>query len=287
MAVIAALLVPLLMACAAPPAGPAPVASGAFAATGPAAPDPATVWRQLEPLLPAEILLMGEQHDAPEHQQLQTAVVQALAGRGQLAALALEMAEQGRSTAGLPPDASETQVREALQWRDASWPWAAYGPAVMAAVRAGVPVLGANLPAAEIRNAMQSIAFDDHLTPGSWQKQQENIREGHCGLLPERQIVPMARVQLARDATIARTVLAARQPGKTVLLIAGNGHVDRALGVPTHLGHGVRVSVLALNPMPPSGVDGGQPAADALWLTPALPPKDYCAELKPPPAPAR
>ena len=94
MAVIAALLVPLLTACAAPPAGPAPVASRAFAATGPAAPDPATVWRQLEPLLPAEILLMGEQHDAPEHQQLQTAVVQALAGHGRLAALALEMADR-------------------------------------------------------------------------------------------------------------------------------------------------------------------------------------------------
>ena len=36
-------------------------------------------------------------------------------------------------------------------------------------------------------------------------------------------------------AAMAQTVMAARQPGKTVLLIAGGGHVDRALGVPTHL----------------------------------------------------
>lgn len=137
----------------------------------------------------------------------------------------------------------------------------------MAAVRAGVPVLGANLPASETRNAMQSVAYDGHLTLGKWQKQQELIREGHCGLLPERQIVPMTRVQLARDAAMARTVLAARQAGKTVLLIAGNGHVDRELGVPTHLGHDLRVSALVLSPQRPPGATLDLPPADAVWLT--------------------
>ena len=285
MAVTAALLGAML-GCAAPSAEPGNTASVAFAAPTQQAPDPAVVWRLLQPLLPADILLMGEQHDAPTHQQLQRAVVQLLAERHLLAALALEMAEQGTSTAGLPPAASEQQVRDALKWRDNSWPWAAYGPAVMTAVRAGVPVLGANLPASEIRNAMQSIAFDDHLTVDLWKKQQENMRDGHCGLLPERQIVPMARVQLARDAAMARTVLAARQPGKTVLLIAGNGHVDRQLGVPTHLGRDVRANALVLVPASASGSTGRQQAADAVWVTPTLPPKDYCAELKMP-APAR
>lgn len=279
------LLATLLAGCAAPPAAPAPSTTFAQAASG--MPDPAAVWRHLQPLLPTDILLMGEQHDAPEHQQLQTAVVQALARHGLLAALALEMAEQGRSTASLAPDAKEAQVREALAWRDASWPWVAYGPTVMAAVRAGVPVLGANLPASAMRIAMQNVALDDHLAPGMWQKQQENIRDGHCGLLPERQIVPMTRVQLARDAAMARAVRAARQDGRTVLLIAGNGHVDRKLGVPTHLEPSVRVAALVLSPQWP-GAPGTPPAAgDALWLTPALAPKDYCADLKPPAAPAR
>ncbi len=260
----------------------------AFATPTPQAPDPADVWRQLQPLLPADILLMGEQHDAPTHQQLQRTVVQALAERGVLATVALEMAERGTSTAGLPPDASEQQVRQALAWRDSSWPWAAYGPAVMTAVRAGVPVLGANLPMAEMRSAMQSVALDGHLTLESWQKQQPDMRDGHCGLLPERQIVPMARVQLARDAAMARTVLDARQRGKTVLLIAGNGHVDRQLGVPTHLGSDVGVSVLVLAPVPAAGpATDGRRAADAVWMTPTLPPKDYCAELKAPATPTR
>lgn len=56
---------------------------------------------------------MGEQHDSPDHQRLQRSVVQVLAERGILAAVALEMTEQGGTTTGLPSDASEQQVREA------------------------------------------------------------------------------------------------------------------------------------------------------------------------------
>ncbi|MBC7468864.1 MAG: ChaN family lipoprotein, partial [Ramlibacter sp.] len=51
------------------------------------------------------LLLLGEQHDEPDHQKLQREMVQALAGRGVLAALALEMAEEGASTAGLAREA--------------------------------------------------------------------------------------------------------------------------------------------------------------------------------------
>lgn len=275
----------MLAACVvrgpAPSVGPVTAMAGA---TG--LPDAAELDRRLLALLPTDVLLIGEQHDAPAHQQLQAAVVQALAARGVLATVALEMAEQGTTTAGLPPQASEAQVRDALKWRDASWPWDTYSRGVMAAVRSGVPVLGANLPLSEMKVAMKNIAFDDHLTPGLRQKQQENIREGHCGLLPESQIVPMTRVQTARDAAMARTITAARQPGKTVLLIAGNGHVDRELGVPTHLERGASKSVV-LRPDRPSGTEADAPPADAVWLTAAPPPKDYCADLRQQMAPAR
>ena len=48
----------------------------------------------------------------------------------------------------------------------------------------------------------------------------------------------MTRIQLARDDTMARTVVAAGEKagaGKTVVLVAGNGHVRRDLGVPLYL----------------------------------------------------
>ena len=244
---------------------------------------------RLATLLPADVLLLGEQHDAPAHQQLQRQAVQWLAARGALAALALEMAEQGRSTAGLPRDASEADVQRALAWRDAGWPWNTYRPVVMAAVRAGVPVLGANLPAARQREAMRDAALDARLPPAALAEQQQRVRDGHCGLLPESQIGPMTRVQIARDIAMADTVRAARQPGRTVLLVAGNGHVHRALGVPLHLPPDLTTKVLsaqsgqaqaAIDSEVTDTLPAHTSGADLLWPTPPVPPRDYCAELR-------
>ena len=260
-------------------------------AAGCATPAPlgAAAQARLASLLPADALLLGEQHDAPAHQQLQRQAVQWLAARGELAALALEMAEQGRSTAGLPRDASEADVQHALAWRDAGWPWQTYRPVVMAAVRAGVPVLGANLPAARQREAMRDAALDARLPPAALAEQQQRVRDGHCGLLPESQIGPMTRVQIARDIAMADTVRAARQPGRTVLLVAGNGHVHRALGVPLHLPPDLTTKVLsaqsgqaqaAIDSEVTDTLPAHTSGADLLWPTPPVPPRDYCAELR-------
>ncbi len=253
----------LLSGCAQPP---------------PAAPVP----RLLDRLLPTQALLLGEQHDAAEHQALQRDVVQALAARGQLGALVIEMAEQGRDTTGLAPGASEAQVREALGWtgEGGGWPWAAYGPVVMAAVRAGAPVRGGNLPRARMREAMGDATLDTLVDPGALQRQRAAIRDGHCGLLPEAQIGPMARIQIARDRAMAQALAASAAQagaGRTVVLVAGNGHVRRDLGVPRHLPAGLRYRIV----MAQAG--GNTPAsasADTTWPTPALPPRDHCAELR-------
>lgn len=235
----------------------------------------------LDRVLPTQALLVGEQHDATEHQALQREVVLALGARGQLGGVVMEMVEQGRDTQGLPGDASEEQVREALGWKpDGGWPWAAYGPVVMAAVAAGAPVVGGNLPRTRMREAMGEVALDARVGAEVLQQQREAIREGHCGLLPESQIAPMARIQIARDRTMAETLIDAVQragPGKTVVLVAGNGHVRRDLGVPLYLPSGLQHQVV----MAQAGEarTGAQPA-DAVWRTPALPPRDHCAELR-------
>jgi uncharacterized iron-regulated protein len=196
------------------------------------------------------VLLLGEQHDAPDHARLQREWVESLAGRRQLAALAIEMAEQGATTAALAPQADEGAVREALRWNEQAWPWPRYREPVMAAVRAGVPVLGANLPRARMRSAMADVQLESLLPGSALQAQQRAIRLGHCELLPEPQIAPMTRIQIARDRAMAETVLRAAVPGRTVVLIAGAGHVDEALGVPRHLPESLRVATLRLPPAP-------------------------------------
>ena len=224
---IATVLVLSLGACAAPPW---PSALPGLAGAG------------------SQLLLLGEQHDASGHRQLQRQVVEMLAAQGRLAALALEMAEQGRSTAGLPPGASEKDVRSALHWSEAGWTWPTYAPVVMAAVRTGVPVLGANLPRTQMAAAMADSSLDSRLSGPALKAQQQAIRTGHCDLLPETQIAPMARIQIARDRSMAQVLERAIVPGKTVVLIAGNGHVDPALGIPQHLPANLHAQTAALPP---------------------------------------
>lgn len=244
-----------------------------------------TASAELDGLLPTPLLLVGELHDAPEHQALQRDTVRQLAAGGTLAAVVLEMVEQGRSTAGLPAGASESEVRRALDWagdlNTGAWPWATYGPVVMAAVGAGVPVLGGNLPRAQMRTAMADTALDATLPPEALQRQRTAIREGHCNLLPDSQIAPMTRIQLARDRTMAQTAQSSLSPGRTVLLIAGNGHVQRDLGVPRHLppGQPHRV-VMALSQDAATPARADPASADRIWTTPPRPEKDHCAEMK-------
>ena len=251
--------------------------------------------RRLRDWAGADLLLLGEQHDQPGHQAWEAATVAQLAREDRLAALVLEMAPEGGSTEGLAADASDEQARAALHWEQGAaqggWPWEAYGPVVMAAVRARVPVLGGNLPRGQIKAAMQERQLDGHLSPAAWKQQLQAIDRGHCGLLPESQWAPMARVQLARDRSLARVAVAAsarhaRSPaaGATpaarlqVLIVSGNGHARRDLGVPTWLPAGLDYRVALATAK-------GGPAADLAqgdwWLvTAARATKDHCGQLR-------
>ena len=213
----------------------------------------------LPDVAPVDALLIGEQHDASAHPRLHERYVESLARRGRLQALALEMAERGTSTSGLPRGATEEQVQKALHWDAQGWPWPRYRPAVMAAVRAGVPVLGANLPRAQQKAAMQDASLDRLLSGPALKAQQQAVRLGHCQMLPESQIRPMTRVQIARDRAMAETIASLVAPGKTVVLLAGSGHVQPDVGIPLHLPATVTVRPLEL-PREDTG-------------------KDYCAEF--------
>ena len=234
---------------------------------------------RLDALLPMDVLLLGEQHDAPEHQEIHSQVITVLAQRGLLAAVALEMADNGVTTAQLHPSSTEQQTRSALKWSDKGWPWQAYGPAVMAAVRADVPVLGANLPREQMRSSMGDSTLDGQLPNLALKAQQQLMRSGHCNLLPESQISPMTRIQIAKDISMANTLALVALPGKVVVLLAGSGHTDRLLGVPQHLPANLKIKAVRLRAGDAAADDKAE-AFDAVWQTPPLPEKDYCAEFK-------
>jgi hypothetical protein len=131
----------------------------------------------------AKVLIFGEAHDQPDQQRQVAEAVQQLAEAGQLAGVVLEMAEAPHSTAGLPRDASEQQVRDGLHWQ--GWPWDAYAQVVMNAVRAGVPVWGGNLPRSEMRTAMADATLDARVDAAAREALAQAVRTGH-GAHPDR-----------------------------------------------------------------------------------------------------
>jgi uncharacterized iron-regulated protein len=221
------------------------------------------------------VLLLGEQHDNPHHQHLQQQAVQHLLRRGTLNALALEMAPAGASTQGLPAHATDEAIQRALRWSQAGWPWAPYAATIRLAVRAQVPVVGANLPRAAIMATMQDPSIDTSVPPQVWQQQRQAVAQGHCGLLPESQLDPMTRVQVARDQRMARTLAALWRPGQVTVLLTGSAHANRTLGVPLHVP--AQVPVTSVYMAPQGAASSG---FDVTWPAPAAPARDYCAELK-------
>jgi uncharacterized iron-regulated protein len=238
-------------------------------------------WRSHVSSLPtqAPVVLLGEQHDADEHQILARLTVLRLAQSPGLSALVLEMADDGANTSGLPTDATDTEVRERLRWNNAGWPWQRYGPVVMQAVQLGVPVVGANLPRPAMGGVMRDEQWDARVPAGVLADHRVRMVGSHCGLLPESQVPGMARIQIARDERMARTAERWLRPGKTVLLVAGAEHVKRDRGIPLFWSATLaqEAHVVWMRAAEPNTDAKG--LADATWATPATPERDHCADM--------
>lgn len=237
-------------------------------------------WRsQVKTLPTSKLLLLGEQHDALEHQELARLIVETLAGKQKLSALLLEMVDYGQNTEGLPVDSTESVVRKRLQWNNSGWPWSNYGPIVMQAVRLGVPVIGSNLPFSEMSGVMKDSSWDTKVPSAVLSAHRESMVESHCGLLPASQVPAMARIQIARDERMARTAQQWMNKGGTVLLLAGAEHVKKDRGIPLLLNALAASNTSVVWMQAATTVNPNILIADVNWLTPPIAPKDYCAEL--------
>jgi uncharacterized iron-regulated protein len=250
---------------------------------------PAEVAMHLQALLPTRFLLLGEIHNIPEQLRLHAAVVRELASQGRLHALVLEMAHAGQDTRQLTAQASESSVQAALGWNDGAWPWRQYGPLVMAAVQSGVPVFGGIPPRTTHASTMANATLDARLSASQFENLQGLIHRAHCELLPRSQWPGMARIQIARDLSMAQTLWAASAPGQTTVLVTGQQHVRRDRGVPLHLNNmpGVVLKPADLRVVVMQAANG-EPVADirrefspdAVWITPPGPEQDHCADLR-------
>ncbi|MNN35063.1 hypothetical protein D3C81_1489010 [compost metagenome] len=184
-------------------------------------------------------------------------------------------AAQAATRAGQPP----ADAFKALAWQ-ANWDWSVYGALVIYALRQPYPLLAANLDRAQIMQIYKQrpvLTGQASTTPQVQATLLDDIRESHCGLLPEAQMPAMLAVQQQRDRRMAERLMAAPTPA---LLLAGAFHVRKDLGVPLHLkdlgaGEGNVVLILA-----EAGKTVTAESADYVWYTAAQPQQDHCAKLR-------
>lgn len=241
----------------------------------------------------ADAVLLGETHDNADHHALQAWMLARVMEVERRPLVAFEMIDAGQEDAlrrhlqSNPGDAAG--LGAALDWAKSGWPdWALYRPIAAAALAAGAPLSPANLSREQVR-AIARGETGDALPPLPADQQaimEGDIRDGHCGMLPETAVASMVRVQRQRDAVMADALARGVRESGGAVLIAGAGHVRADHGVPVALAArapGTRILALAF-----VEVKAGEttPAAygdlpyDAVWFTPRGEREDQCEALK-------
>jgi uncharacterized iron-regulated protein len=267
-------------------------------------------------LAEADVVLLGEKHDNPDHHRLQAWAIAAMAAAGRRPAVAFEMIprdkaealagylEAGGDAAGLGP---------ALAWSETGWPdWALYRPIAEAALSAGLPLAASDLPEAKRGQISEQgiAALPDGLVARwaldrPWTAEMrdgllQELSEAHCRVAPPAAFAGLAEVQRARDAAMADALLAAHEDdtkerpgerpgertGEGAVLIAGKGHTRPDRGVPWYLRQ--RAPELSALSVAFVEVEAGRADAatygefgghDLIWFTPRLDDEDPCAKF--------
>jgi uncharacterized iron-regulated protein len=259
----------------------------------------------------ARFVLIGEQHDNPDHHLLQARLLRALVAGGRRPAVVFEMLNQEQQPAVDRALAAQTDVDGfgvAVDWAHSGWPpWSLYRPLFAEVIAARLPIVAAGLDRkTAMRMAGQDISeFDPALAqeleaagplpPAQQAALREEMQQAHCGKISAVEMLDaMVLIQRARDARLALGMQRAGADG--AVLIAGAGHVRRDRGVPAYLaraGAGAALSIALLEVQPGGAqpadyvaqLDAAEPPYDLLWFTPRASDADHCAEVAPHPAP--
>lgn len=258
-----------------------------------AQPTPArAAWRSR--LQGSTVALLGEVHDNPEHHRLRRQVLQHALQAGWRPALVMEQfdvehqADIERSRRERPRDAEHLI---ALAGASRGWHWADYEPLVALALAFDLPLLAGNLSRAQasrlVRDGAEAAlgaeatrALGLHQAPdAAWQAAQEReIDAGHCGALPRNLWPGMARAQFARDAVMAQ--LLRQHAARGAVLLAGNGHVRRDIGVPRWLTTLAPQSLLAVGYVETDEAPPAPGLYDAVVVTARAERPDPCEAFK-------
>ena len=254
---------------------------------------PAGAERLAAALRSRPIVLLGEVHDNAAQHALRAAALRTLVERGARPALLMEQFDRERqgdidrvlARAGATADdlvAAGAPDATAMQ----GWAWPLYRPYLALALEYRLNIVAANVSRADTRRVVQAglaaLGFDAAVPPDIEAAQARAIVESHCGAIDDTQARRLVAAQVARDQFMARAIEAHADRG--AVLLAGNGHVRRDIGVPRWLSPATRERSVSIGVLE----DGDANAAQygVALFTPAQPRRDPCEGMRAAP-PAR
>ena len=189
-------------------------------------------------------LLLGEVHDNAAGHAARLALLRERLEAGWRPTIAMEQFDTGQQTAldAAMRDCTDADcVAAKVAPAKSGWNWAYYKPLIALAMQYKLPLIAANLSradaskivkdgfAAAVPAAVIARYGLDALPAEVLAAQETEVRDSHCGMLPESMVAPMAKAQIARDVVMAETMRMHGAGG--IVLVAGNGHVRKDIAV--------------------------------------------------------
>jgi uncharacterized iron-regulated protein len=241
-----------------------------------------------ERLRSADIVLLGELHDNPDHHQARASLIPQFATNK--TTIVAEHLPTGRRVTSTGASLSDL---EAAGFNRNGWGWPLHQPLFESVLGRGYALIGGNLPAGFSKELMSqgqaamplpmARAYEQAVLPAPARSRlEQDLIDGHCGKLPDKYLVPMKLVQRATDISMA-TALITHRPS---VLVAGNGHVRWDYGVPQVLSvlePSLKISSVGFYE---SGTDRAELIKslagryDFVWLTDDTQRTDPCADFK-------
>jgi uncharacterized iron-regulated protein len=196
-----------------------------------------------EPAGDPQVLLLGEVHDNAQGHKLRYELLRQRVEAGWRPAIVMEQFDRENQNALAEAQKGCLDAQCVIRVVGGPrWDWQLYYPVIQLALTYHLPLVAANLSRADASRVVRdgvSATFDpksikdyrlDQPLPADVRSaQQHEIVVGHCNMLPEMMIGGMVDAQVARDIWMAKIVR--EQRPRDVVLIAGNGHVRKDIGV--------------------------------------------------------
>ncbi|WP_108860799.1 ChaN family lipoprotein [Ruegeria sp. Alg231-54] len=230
----------------------------------------------------ADVVILGEIHDNPQHHIVQAEALGAINPSAVVWEMVTEESAQRLADKAI---SDPEELARILKWLESGWPpLSMYYPVFQAS---DAPVYGAMVPRAAARAAIERGAATalgaDAARYGltvPLPKDEQAEREAdqlaaHCNAIPETALPQLVAIQRLRDAVLTRAILrAVEDTGGPVAVITGNGHARKDRGIPTFLSRlrpGLKVFVLGQSE---DGIIDGE--FDAVIDSPGIEREDPC-----------